>query len=195
MTSVISQVAGVATACQSSVSRAKSSHRAAQQRTIRNARGWGGQDTQIGKPFSSRWNFSPRSMFAHQRHVEIGGSNGSRSHTLAGRHPHSDHSSAVGFWVSSLIVAIQVIARIKPLTSLQRSRTLRPYLWGTAVLVFSASPALAQDGAKTPSEVVFLLELLVLVLVGRLLGEAMHRIGQPSIMGQLIAGVLLGPSV
>ena len=134
-------------------------------------------------------------MFAHQRHVEIGGSNGSRSHTLAGRHPHSDHSSAVGFWVSSLIVEIQAIARIKPLTSLQRSKTLRPCLWGTAVLVLSASPALAQDGAKTPSEVVFLLELLVLVLVGRLLGEAMHRIGQPSIMGQLIAGVLLGPSV
>src|SRR3977135_1181114 len=91
-----------------------------------------------------RWNFSPRSMFVHQSHVETGGSNGSRSHTLAGRHPHSDHSSAVGFWVSSLIVAIQAIARIKPLTSLQRSKTLRAYLWGAAVLVLSAGPALAQ---------------------------------------------------
>ena len=81
------------------------------------------------------------------------------------------------------------------MTFLQRSKTLRPYLWGAAVVMLSASPALAQDGAKTPSEVVFLLELLVLVVVGRLFGEAMHRIGQPSIMGQLIAGVLLGPSV
>ena len=32
------------------------------------------------------------------------------------------------------------------------------------------------------------------MLVGRMLGEAMNRIGQPSIMGQLLAGILLGPS-
>ena len=33
------------------------------------------------------------------------------------------------------------------------------------------------------------------LLVGRLMGEAMQRIGQPAVMGQLIAGILLGPSV
>ncbi len=33
------------------------------------------------------------------------------------------------------------------------------------------------------------------MLVGRLLGEAMQRIGQPSVMGMLLAGILLGPSV
>jgi len=27
------------------------------------------------------------------------------------------------------------------------------------------------------------------------MGEAMQRIGQPAVMGQLIAGILLGPSV
>ena len=32
-------------------------------------------------------------------------------------------------------------------------------------------------------------------LVGRLLGEVMQRIGQPSVIGQLIAGIVLGPSV
>ncbi|MDW5318475.1 cation:proton antiporter [Rhizobium sp. PL01] len=36
---------------------------------------------------------------------------------------------------------------------------------------------------------------MVLVVVGRLVGEAMVRIGQPSIMGQIIGGLLLGPSV
>src|SRR5262249_47050691 len=36
---------------------------------------------------------------------------------------------------------------------------------------------------------------IVLMLVGRLLGEAMQRVGQPSVMGQLLAGILLGPSV
>src|SRR3977135_502882 len=67
--------------------------------------------------------------------------------------------------------------------------------WTAAVLAAGVGDALAQDGAKAPSEVVFLAELIVLMLVGRLLGEAMQRIGQPSVMGQLLAGILLGPSV
>lgn len=42
---------------------------------------------------------------------------------------------------------------------------------------------------------VFVAELIALLFCGRLLGEAMSRIGQPAIFGQLLAGVLLGPSV
>jgi Kef-type K+ transport system membrane component KefB len=42
---------------------------------------------------------------------------------------------------------------------------------------------------------VFWLQLAVLVTVARLLGELMRRIGQPSVVGELAAGVLIGPSV
>ncbi|MEI7871995.1 MAG: cation:proton antiporter [Alphaproteobacteria bacterium] len=42
---------------------------------------------------------------------------------------------------------------------------------------------------------IFAAELILLLFFGRLLGEAMTRIGQPAIFGQLLAGVLLGPSV
>jgi len=42
---------------------------------------------------------------------------------------------------------------------------------------------------------IFAGELILLLFFGRLLGEAMTRIGQPAIFGQLLAGVLLGPSV
>jgi Kef-type K+ transport system membrane component KefB/nucleotide-binding universal stress UspA family protein len=42
---------------------------------------------------------------------------------------------------------------------------------------------------------IFLAQIVVLLLVGRLLGELMQRIRQPAVMGQLLAGVLLGPSV
>ena len=64
-----------------------------------------------------------------------------------------------------------------------------------AVFLFSlAWPALAASGGKGPSEVVFIAQLVALMLTGRLLGEAMLRMGQPAVMGQLIAGVLLGPS-
>lgn len=45
------------------------------------------------------------------------------------------------------------------------------------------------------SAAIFLAQITVLLLVGRLLGELMQRIRQPAVMGQLLAGVLLGPSV
>jgi Kef-type K+ transport system membrane component KefB/nucleotide-binding universal stress UspA family protein len=57
----------------------------------------------------------------------------------------------------------------------------------------SAAPAAEPQWAS--SEAIFLSEIIVLLVCGRLLGEAMQRIGQPAIMGQLIAGILLGPSV
>src|SRR3569623_3149659 len=62
-------------------------------------------------------------------------------------------------------------------------------------LTLAAGPALAAEGAKGPSAVIFIAQLAALMLTGRLLGEAMLRIGQPAVMGQLIAGLLLGPSV
>jgi len=36
---------------------------------------------------------------------------------------------------------------------------------------------------------------VVLMLVGRLLGEALLRLRQPAVMGQLMAGLVLGPSL
>src|SRR5262245_60672966 len=62
-------------------------------------------------------------------------------------------------------------------------------------LALSADVSFAAESAKSgPSEVIFLAQLILLMLVGRLLGEAMNRVGQPSVMGMLLAGVLLGPS-
>ena len=48
---------------------------------------------------------------------------------------------------------------------------------------------------QAPSEALFLAQIVLLLLVGRLMGEAMQRIGQPAVIGQVIAGILLGPSV
>jgi K+:H+ antiporter len=45
------------------------------------------------------------------------------------------------------------------------------------------------------SAAVFLSQILVLLLAGRLLGELLARWGQPPVMGQLLAGIVLGPSV
>src|SRR5665647_3259957 len=64
------------------------------------------------------------------------------------------------------------------------------------LVVLVSAPAFAAETApKGPSEVVFIAEILALMVVGRLLGEAMLRLGQPAVMGQLIAGLMLGPSL
>jgi Kef-type K+ transport system membrane component KefB/nucleotide-binding universal stress UspA family protein len=70
-----------------------------------------------------------------------------------------------------------------------------PALAAAAFFLLIATPALAAEGHKGPSEAIFVAELVVLMVAGRLLGEAMQRIGQPAVMGQLLAGLLLGPSV
>ena len=43
--------------------------------------------------------------------------------------------------------------------------------------------------------IVFFAQVLLLIVVGRLLSELMQRIGQPAVIGQLLAGIILGPSV
>ena len=65
-----------------------------------------------------------------------------------------------------------------------------------AVLIAAVltTAALAAETKGGSFEVVFLGQLVLLMLVGRLLGEAMSRIGQPSVMGMLLGGILLGPS-
>src|SRR6476620_8355123 len=55
--------------------------------------------------------------------------------------------------------------------------------------------ALAATGGKGASETLFFLQILVLVVAGRLSGELLERIGQPAVMGQLLAGIALGPSL
>ena len=49
--------------------------------------------------------------------------------------------------------------------------------------------------ASEHTAAVFAAQLILLLLVGRMLGEGMSRLGQPAIFGQLLAGVVLGPSV
>ncbi len=75
----------------------------------------------------------------------------------------------------------------------------RRWRWHCALLAtfaLATGPAFAAGEApKGPSELLFVAQLVVLILVGRLLGEVMLRFKQPAVMGQLIAGLILGPSL
>ena len=63
-----------------------------------------------------------------------------------------------------------------------------------AALLLVTGTAWAAGGPAAASETLFVAQVIVLILLGRVLGELMQRIGQPSVMGQLLAGLLLGPS-
>ena len=81
------------------------------------------------------------------------------------------------------------------LLSLPRA-CLRAGPCAVATLGLSAATACAAEGSQAgASDVIFLAQLITLMLVGRLLGEVMNRIGQPSVMGMLLGGIVLGPSV
>ena len=63
---------------------------------------------------------------------------------------------------------------------------------------WAAAGDVPHDLAATGSgskEAIFRVELVLLMVVGRLLGELLQRIGQPPLMGQLLAGLILGPSI
>jgi len=65
-----------------------------------------------------------------------------------------------------------------------------------ALLALEAGSASATgEVPKGPSELLFVAQIVILMLTGRLLGEVMLWFKQPAVMGQLIAGLVLGPSV
>ncbi|HTQ14542.1 MAG TPA: cation:proton antiporter [Rhizomicrobium sp.] len=68
-----------------------------------------------------------------------------------------------------------------------------------AAAMFGLAGPAAAAGAAAPlpptGEAAFVAEIVLLLAAGRLLGEAMVRLGQPSVMGMLLAGILLGHSV
>ena len=73
-------------------------------------------------------------------------------------------------------------------------KMVRLCVWLCALPLLTAAPVWAAEGGKGPSDAIFFAQIITLMMVGRVLGEAMLRLRQPAVMGQLIAGLLLGPS-
>ena len=77
-----------------------------------------------------------------------------------------------------------------------RWRGLQSLLWaGLALLLMIKVAEAAGEQAARPSEFLLLVQIALLIAIGRGLGEVMQRIGQPSVVGELLCGLLLGPSL
>ena len=75
-----------------------------------------------------------------------------------------------------------------------RWRGLQSLFWaGIVVLLMIAVAGAEGEQATRPSEFLLLVQIALLIAVGRGLGEGMQRIGQPSVVGELLCGLLLGP--
>jgi len=77
----------------------------------------------------------------------------------------------------------------------QIALAVAPAVLGGAVVVLTTVTAHADDGGKGGSEFLLLVQVALLIGIGRGLGELMQRIGQPSVIGELLAGLVLGPSL
>ncbi|WP_315925553.1 cation:proton antiporter [Mesorhizobium sp. SP-1A] len=77
----------------------------------------------------------------------------------------------------------------------QRNRFGAAAALAAAAALYPALAWAAGGAGAGASEGVFIAQLICLLLAGRGLGELLERMGQPAVMGQLIAGILLGPSL
>jgi Kef-type K+ transport system membrane component KefB/nucleotide-binding universal stress UspA family protein len=77
-----------------------------------------------------------------------------------------------------------------------RWRLLRSIFWACVALFWMVTVVDAESpNSARPSEFILIVQIVLLLTVGRGLGEIMQRIGQPSVIGELLAGLLLGPSL
>src|SRR6266496_4389489 len=69
------------------------------------------------------------------------------------------------------------------------------FLAGIALLLMVTVADADAGKAARPSEFLLLVQISLLIAIGRGLGELMQRIGQPSVIGELLSGLILGPSL
>ncbi len=87
------------------------------------------------------------------------------------------------------------------LYALMLAASFGAFLWirsrGEELTALAGSTTLATPAAQAPEHVLLhvLLSLLVVILAARALGAVFRYIGQPPVIGEVVAGILLGPSL
>src|ERR1700730_15464849 len=82
-------------------------------------------------------------------------------------------------------------------TVLAATKWRNPAIWVALLLLIpSAAAAASTAGAASATrEITFVAEIVLLLVTGRLFSEIMTRLGQPPVVGLLLAGILLGHTV
>jgi Kef-type K+ transport system membrane component KefB len=102
---------------------------------------------------------------------------------------------AVGLGVFLILQVGNQLPAPAPRLSPQSSAQITPHPAEAADYSFSASvESSLWDNANDPLSRLFL-QLFIIIVVSYLVGSIFTRFGQPAVVGEMIAGVLLGPSV
>ena len=91
---------------------------------------------------------------------------------------------ALGIWF-----VLTVGSRLKPSDN---STKTKPSVSANAVE--ASAPSANRADLRSPLSIL-LLQIIVIIVAARLFGSVFHRLGQPSVMGEMVAGIALGPSV
>jgi Kef-type K+ transport system membrane component KefB/nucleotide-binding universal stress UspA family protein len=91
--------------------------------------------------------------------------------------------------------ATRVVFQGRPRSRIRGIFIIGLYLLFCTLVVPTIAFAQVSSGGAKPSEGLLFTQIIILIFCGRLLGELMQRVGQPAVIGQLVAGLLLGPSV
>src|SRR4051794_1987846 len=104
--------------------------------------------------------------------------------TLAGQANYRPWRTAFGYAAMLLATVLGFFIIRHFGEALQTSATLRTVATQTAAVAHRNDTLLH-----------VLLALVAMIVVGRLLGLAFRRVGQPPVIGEVVAGILLGPSL
>src|SRR5262245_20419814 len=95
-------------------------------------------------------------------------------------------------YTAMILAAAGLFLVIRQVGSLLAASDLPPE--GGSHMSLSASAGSTADGPANPL-FHLLLALTAVLIVGRLLGRAMEWLGQPPVIGEVLAGISLGPSL
>src|SRR4051812_2683199 len=104
---------------------------------------------------------------------------------------HSDASSSVSAWRTAVAYAVMLVAAVGVFFAISAA--------GEAIPISPAVGQAVPDVLHPQPQPDLLLRLLIalaaVILTGRALGWAFRQIGQPPVIGEVVAGILLGPSL
>jgi Kef-type K+ transport system membrane component KefB len=105
----------------------------------------------------------------------------------------STYLALVGAPAVALVIILRVGATLAPTGGLllrESTRSVATSVTGSTRDVVAQSP-----GVSIPDLPLLLVQIIVILLAARLVGALVKRLGQPQVVGEMLAGIALGPSL
>lgn len=99
-----------------------------------------------------------------------------------------------GIWLILASGSRRFSQRAVPSSSVEQTPVITASSTEQADSSWSLAGKLFRDNLRTPLSIL-LLQLVVIIIAVRLVGKLFQKFGQPRVMGEIVAGIILGPSL